>query len=106
MKRTIRKLSIILFSSMLLISSPALAQETENTDNVEDVVKTDNLDNKGTQSHSFSYIDLYDPNSRSFVSPPAYPIVDYYTLHKPDPLKVTDVGIAPPVYPLPTIDNE
>lgn len=105
MKRNITKASVVLFSSMMLMSSPALAQESEDTNNNEDPIGIENIDDEENQSDSFSYIDLYDPNSRNFVSPPAYPIVDYYTLHKPDPLKVTDVGIAPPVYPIPTIDN-
>ena len=79
---------------------------SEKEDKKDDTSSEENSDlNIENSEDSFTYVDLYNPLSKNFVSPPAYPVVNYYNMHKPDPLQVKDVGIAPPVYPVPNIDQ-
>ena len=79
--------------------------DSEKENNNNDTKKENFEPDIENSEDSFNYVDLYDPSSKNFVSPPAYPVVNYYNIHKPDPLQVKDVGISPPVYPIPNIDQ-
>lgn len=99
--------ALSLCSIVSFCATSSFAQEHDDAPQSQEIAVSEDQTVSGDESKdsSFSYIGLYDIKDAGYIAPPAYPMMDYYSMMLPDVTHAKDVGVAPPVYPNPEKDE-